>query len=82
MNKVHASAEDVEEQMRNLRKQGLNLKEIAREIAYNKVEAVNIVDDRLKVVGIPRTRPRVVNITDLSRVQRINWVTAKARIRN
>ena len=58
------------------------VKEITREISYTKVETVNIVDERSQVKDLPRTRPRVIEITDLSRTQQIKWITAKARIRS
>ena len=58
------------------------VKEITKEISYTKVEPVNIIDERSQVKDLPRTRPRVVEITDLNRTQQIKWVTAKARIRS
>ncbi len=50
-------------------------------VSYNKVDAVNIVDERVKVEGVQSSRVQVINITDLSRVIETKWVTAKARIR-
>ena len=54
MNEVHASAEDVEEQMRNLRKQGLSLKEIARETGVNISKVQRIVKDVPMTIGLYR----------------------------
>ena len=56
------------------------VKEVTKEISYIKVEISDIIDDRLRIRGIPRTRPRIVEITELSRVNQIKWFTAKARI--
>jgi len=53
---------------------------IIKEVSYTKVEVSDIIDDRLRIRGIPRTRPRIVEITELSRVNQIKWFTAKARI--
>ena len=50
-------------------------------VSYNKVDAINIVDERVKVEGVQSSRVQVINITDLSRVIRTKWVTTKARIR-
>ena len=59
MNEVHASAEDVEEQMRNLRKQGLSLKEIARATGSSISKVQRIVKDVPMAIGLYRKELRV-----------------------
>lgn len=51
-------------------------------IAYNKIDVVNIVDERVRVEGVQSSRVQVINITNLSRVVRTKWLTTKARIRH
>ena len=59
MNEVYKSAEDVEGQMRNLRKQGLSLKEIARETGANISKVQRVVKDVTMAIGLYRKELRV-----------------------
>ena len=54
MNEVHASAEDVEEQVRNLRKQGLSLKEIARATGCSISKVQRVVKSVPMAIGLYR----------------------------
>jgi len=52
VNEGHVSLEDVEEQMRNLRKQGLSLKEIARVTGCNISKVQKVVKDVPMAIGL------------------------------
>ena len=58
MNEGHVSLEDVEEQMRNLRKQGLSLKEIARATDSNVSKVQRVVKSVPMGVGLYRKELR------------------------
>jgi len=59
MDKGHVPAKDVEEQMRNLRKQGLSLKEIARATGSNISKVQRVVKDVPMAIGLYRKELRV-----------------------
>ena len=59
MNERHVSLEDVEEQMRNLRKQGLSLKEIARVTGSNISKVQRVVKDVPMAIGLYQKELRV-----------------------
>jgi len=58
MNEVHKSAEDVEGQMRNLRKQGLSLKEIAKATGHSRSRVQKVVKDVPMAIGLYRRELR------------------------
>jgi len=58
MNEVHKSAEDVEWQMRNLRKQGLSLKEIAKATGHSRSRVQKVVKDVPMAIGLYRRELR------------------------
>jgi len=58
VNEGHVSAEDVEEQMRNLRKQGLSLKEIARATGSNISKVQRVVKGLPMAIGLYRKELR------------------------
>ena len=58
MNQRHVSPEDVEEQMRNLRDQGLSLKEIAKVTGINISKVQRLVKDVPMAIGLYRKELR------------------------
>ena len=58
MNEGHESAEDLKQQMRNLRKQGLSLKEIARGTGSNISKVQRVVKDVPMAIGLYRKELR------------------------